>query len=310
MRVPGEVRERLVGMVLLEMRARPPAATARSRTIARKRAVRRRAMSHWMRLGDDQVPGRHRHRRSRTTSIALPTASVWARNAAMPTACVGSMVQLSRVKYDRDQHPRRDRLVALARGHESPALDGVERGVVEARRAAARAQLHLSAVPLGVDQHAQHHPALLAHAARERRIGGRRVVEVGGVEVGRDRGQCRRRRRGWRRLLDRRQRLHRLGDWCFKGGRSFRGDREQRCGLGRSRWCRLCTPGSGLAFGRFFDDRRHDVVHHDGRGVEHRLTHRCVTQRDASTAISGRCHRNAEMLNYVCADFDACKARS
>jgi hypothetical protein len=55
--------------------------------------------------------------------------------------------------------------VRLPRGNETPALDGFERGVIEAARAAARLEFDLVGGALRIDQHAQHDFALLAHVA-------------------------------------------------------------------------------------------------------------------------------------------------
>ena len=131
-----------------------------------------------------------------SSSVVLPTTSVCARKPASVAVCVGSIGSVLQREVDRDQDPGGDRLVALARRHEAPALDGFQCRVVETRRSAARAQFHGLRGAAGGDEHAQQHAALLAVAARKRRIDRRRIVEVRRVEAGRGRRQRWRRRRG------------------------------------------------------------------------------------------------------------------
>src|SRR5215471_14921565 len=152
--------------------------------MARKRSVRRRAVSHWMpfmmmryQVATDM--------RSRTTSAALLMLSDWDRNPAMPAEWAAIMLSTLQTEYDGYEHPCRDGVVALPRRHEAPAPDRFERGSVEPVEAAARADLHLVGIAGGIDVHVQHDLALVAEAARSGRIGGRRIVEVRGVEAGR-----------------------------------------------------------------------------------------------------------------------------
>src|SRR5258706_12354898 len=89
------------------------------------------------------------------SSVVLPTASVCAKKLASVVACAGSIESVLQREVDRDQDPRRDRLVAPARRHEAPALDGFQYRVVETRQSAARAHFHGLGGSAGRDSDAQ-----------------------------------------------------------------------------------------------------------------------------------------------------------
>jgi hypothetical protein len=123
----------------------------------------------------------------------------------------------------------------LSGRHEPPLADGLERGLIEARRTAGRLELDPLCDAVDADQHAQHHSPLLAHAARERRVGGRRIAEVLGVEA---RRYDRRRRgrpngvdgfyRGWRLRRRGSQRDRRFVECAARHDRRRRNDEFDR----------------------------------------------------------------------------------
>src|SRR6188472_1899537 len=109
---------------------------------------------------------------SRMNRIALPIASVCAKKLAKPMPCAASIVALAfQPERDRNQNPRRDRLRPLLRRDELPAPHGLERRIVESRRAARSANLHVLRPAARIHEYTQNHAALLAEASRQRRVG-------------------------------------------------------------------------------------------------------------------------------------------
>ena len=111
-----------------------------------------------------------------------------------------------------------NRHVTALGGNEAPAAYGMAGGLVEAFEIAAFFEVDRNRMPIGADLDPEQHFPLFAQATGKGREGGRRILEVGGIEMG-GREHC---WRGCHATLD-----DRLG-WCGRGrgvGRNEEGSR-------------------------------------------------------------------------------------
>jgi len=170
---------------------------------------------------------------------------------------------------NRDQYPRGNGLIALACRHKAPAFHRVDRGLVEARGSAARAQLDRVRCAVRRYQYPQDCAALFAASARKGRVDRRRVVEIRRVEIGW--GNRQRRHRTGRRRFGRGLRV--IGSDRLERGRRRNVDhrhRNRRHPLGD----RLRAGALGQRLGRL--DRLLDLGGPDQADDDRRCVSHCV----------------------------------